>query len=381
MGTVDFTMKALLQEACDRAGLSDFGDDSFRDGLQSLLDTYSSNHFTDSAQKQLRRRMRDLLVSRLTVEDAFKRHPEVKGLALAQPVFLTGLPRTGTSALLNVLSSDPATRVLKLWEAHNPAPLEGFPEPEQDPRYIQTKNYYERMNATSDFKKIHYMTADSAEECIYLTNHSFQDAAYGFEIFLEPYASFYRATDRRPQYQYHADLLRLIQWQRPANRWLLKAPSHLYHIDVIMEQHPDACIIITHRSPLEVVGSYCSMMMNVMPEQTQIDPRQLGRRVLEDLTLQVNRSMAVRNQRGSDRIVDVHYVDFIDNTAAVVDELYDKLGIPYPEQTRSEIKAYIDAHPRGKHGKHEYHLAEFGLTENQVRDSFQDYIQTYDIKV
>ena len=133
MSDIDFDLAALLAEARENAALEDFGSDDFLPGLESLLETYDSNNFTEASRKTLRRRMLDLLVSRLNVEDAWKRHPEVLDLHITRPLFLTGLPRTGTSALLNVLSNDPATRELKLWEAHNPSPLEGLAPGEEDP--------------------------------------------------------------------------------------------------------------------------------------------------------------------------------------------------------------------------------------------------------
>ena len=374
-------MNRLLSEAIDTASFEDFGGDDFRPGLEKLLETYDRNCFTESARKSLRRRMLDLLVSRLCVEAAWKRHPEVLELPINQPMFLTGLPRTGTSALLNVLANDPATRTLKLWEAHNPAPLESLAPGEEDPRYVRIKQYYDHMNATSDFKKIHYMTADSADECIFLTNHTFQDAAYGFEVFFEPYATFYKTVERHSQYRYHADLLRLLHWQRPADRWLLKTPSHICHLDIIVKQHPSSSIIITHRNPLEVIGSYSSMMMAVTPQQTQTDPKEMGRRVLEHLGAQMDLSMKIRQSMNPERILDVQYVDLMDDTMAVVDGIYQQLSLPYPDTARRAIATYVDDHPRGKHGSHDYKLGEFGLTEQQVLDRFGNYIETYHIEV
>jgi hypothetical protein len=225
------------------------------------------------------------------------------------------------------------------------------------------------------------MTADSAEECIFLTNHTFQDAQYGFEVFLEPYASFYRDVDRRPQYQYHADLLRLLDWQRPADRWLLKTPSHICHLDIIAEQHPDCGIIVTHRNPLEVIGSYSSMMMTVMPDQTRTDPEDLGRRVLDLLGGQMDQSMRARQDIAPERILDVQYADFTSDTMSVVDRIYQHLSLPYPDAVREAIAAYVDEHPRGKHGSHDYKLEQFGVSEQQVLDRFSNYIETYNIEV
>ena len=381
MSDADFDLQSLLAEAREQAGLDDFGSEDFLPGLEQLLETYDRNEFSSAARQSLRRRTRDLLVSRLHIEDAWKRHPEVLDLPITRPLFLTGLPRTGTSALLNVLANDPATRDLKLWEAHNPWPMENLAPGEPDPRYLQIKKYYDEMNANSDFKKIHYMTADSAEECIFLTNHTFQDAQYGFEVFLEPYASFYRDVDRRSQYRYHANLLRLIQWQRPADRWLLKTPSHICHLDIIAEQHPNSGMIITHRNPLEVIGSYSSMMTAVIPERTHTDPEELGRRVLDLFAGQMAHSMETRKHIDPRRIVDVQYVDFVSDTLSVVDRIYDHLSLPYPDKTRGAIAAYVADHPRGKHGSHDYKLEEFGLTEQQVLDRFSNYIETFNIAV
>jgi len=381
MSDIDFDLQGLLSEARGKAGLDDFGSDDFIPGLEKLLETYDHNGFTIAARKSLRRRALNLLVSRLNIEAAWKRYPEVFDLPITRPLFVTGLPRTATSALLNVLASDPAARELKLWEAHNPSPLEGLAPGEQDPRYLKIKQYYDQMNANSDFKKIHYMAADSAEECVFLTNHTFQDAQYGFEVFLEPYAAFYRDVDRRPQYQYHADLLRLLQWQRPADRWLLKTPSHICHLDIIAEQHPDCGMIVTHRNPLEVIGSYSSMMMAVAPERNHTDPQDLGRRVLEFLAGQMDHSIEIRKNIDPGRILDVQYIDFVSDTMSVVDNIYQHLSLPYPDTVRDAIVTYVDDHPRGKHGSHDYKLEEFGLTEQKVLDRFSNYIQTFNIEV
>ena len=148
-----------------------------------------------------------------------------------------------------------------------------------------------------------------------------------------------------------------------------------------MEQHPGAGIIITHRNPLEVVGSYSSMMMAVLPEQTQTDPEEMGQRVLEDLAGQAAQSMAARERLDPGRIMDVHYTDFTSDTMTVVDEIYSHLGLPYSVETRALIATYVKAHPRGKHGSHDYQLDQFGLNEQQVLDRFETYIQRYDIKV
>lgn len=381
MSDVNFDMDTILAEAQQKTGLDDYGSDDFLPGLNALLQTYAGNDFTAAGQGASRSRVLNLLIARLNIEAAWKRQPEVLGLEIKKPMFLTGMPRTGTSALLNLLSNDPATRTLKLWEGLNPWPLENLQAGQEDPRYLAVKAGYEAMNKTSDFKKMHYTTADTPEECIHLTNHTFQDAQFGVEIFLEPYASYYCKVGRRPQYQYHADLLRLLQWQRPAERWLLKTPSHICHLDILVQQYPDCEIIITHRNPLNIIGSYCSLMMGVMPERKNADSHDLGQRVLNHLAGQMGHSMEIRKSISAERILDIQYNDFINDSQAVADGIYQHFSLPYSDATRQLIASYIADHPRGKHGSHDYQLEQFGLNEQQVLDRFAGYIDEFDIAV
>jgi hypothetical protein len=375
----DLELEGLLTQARLQTGLSDFGAGDFLPGLQALLDTYGGNGFTAEAQQQLRGRLLNLLIARLNIEAAWTRHPESLALTVATPMFLTGLPRTGTSALLNVLANDPATRSLKLWEGLNPWPLENLEPGQQDPRYLGLKAYYDEANKSSAFSKVHYTTADTPEECIHLTNHTFQDAQFGFELFLEPYASYYRGADQAAVYRYHANLLRLLQWQRPGERWLLKTPAHVDRLDHLLHHHPDCRIIITHRNPLEVVGSYSSMMWALMPPRESADPGELGQRVLHHLARQMDTSMELRERIDPARILDIQYPDFVADASGVSEHIYRYFDMPYPESTRALIENHIASHPRGEHGSHDYQLDQFGLNEKQVLERFDGYIRAYDI--
>jgi hypothetical protein len=375
-----YDIDTILKEARDEAGLQDFGSDAFMPGLEALLETYTNSDFTDKGHRSLRRRAVKLLIARLNIEETWKKHPEIRELPIKNPMFLTGLPRTGTSALLNILSNDPATRTLALWEGYNPWPIDLAPG-EEDPRYLAIKAHYEKLNSVSDFKKMHHSTADNPEECIHLTNHTFQDAQFGFEVFMEPYATFYQQTERQTQYQYHADLLRMLHFQRPADRWLLKTPSHAEHLEIIVDMHPDCEIIITHRTPLQIIGSYCSLMTGVMPAHNGLDLEDLGARVLEFLGSQTDKCMAQRDNISSDRILDLDFHDILDKPQEVVERIYSHFKLPLPDSTRDAIFAYIADHPKGKHGSHDYKLEQFGLTEQKVLDRFAIYIERFDIRV
>lgn len=360
----------ILADAKAFAGLDDFGDDAFREGLAVLLETYSTNRYTERARRQLRRRIVGLLAERLRIEEAWKQHPEIRDVPIVAPVYLTGLPRTGTSALLKLLAVDPAMRPIALWEGTNPAPLPGRPPKEEDHRYTELKAFLDHVYAENpSFGAIHHTTADTPEECIHLLNHTFADVQFGVEVLMEPYSSWFRAQDHRASYRYYADILRMLQWQRPGERFLLKSPAHLWALDVLVELFPDCSIIITRRDPVESVASYASMMEALMSGR-EFDRRELGPTVLDYLAAKTDHAVACRRRIDPGRILDVEYSDFVSDPLAAVRSIHGHFGLPVGTELEQAWSAHIAANPQGGHGAHEYALEEYGLNEAMVRDRF-----------
>jgi hypothetical protein len=379
MSEISFNIDSILNDAKNKAHLDDFGSNDFMQGLQTLLTTYDTCGYTEKGRKRARRRVVDLLAERLRIENAFKQYPQIREEKIIQPMYLTGLPRTGTSALLNLLANDTRSRPLKLWEGMNPSPCDNFQHGMQDPRYAFLKAWQEEQNKNNpDFSKIHHTTADTPEECIHLLNHTFQDVQFGVETMMEPYGSWFQQQDLRPSYRYYADLLRMIQWQRPADRWLLKSPAHLWALDIITEMFPDACIIITHRNPLEAVTSYASMMAAMLKDRIY-DKKAFGAVVMEYLARKVESSIKQRDNIAAQRILDVQFNDFRNQPLDVVDNIYSHFNIELSVESEQAIQQYAKAHPMGKHGKHEYNVEEFGLTEQQIIDRFDFYIKRFDV--
>ncbi len=381
MSTVNFDSEALLTTARKLAALDDFGRHEFRPGLESILKTYDSNDLTEAGRRASYDRILKLLVARLRIEDGWKRYPEILDVEIKAPMILTGMPRTGTSALVNLLALDSNARPVKMWEGLNPCPLEGLPTEQNDPRYLEMKMYFDELKKDPEMLKIHEGSVDGPEECIHLTNHTFEDVQYGVEGFMEPYATYFRQVDRRPIYQYHHNLLRMLQWQRPGERFLLKAPYHLWSLDILLKEYPDSSILITHRNPVAVVGSYCSMMHTLMPDQENIDKADLGRRVFNYLADQVTMSIEARKIIGNDRILDIQYNDFVGDSLATIKRIYDRFELPMSDVTWQAMDKYMADHPKGRHGKHDYRLVDFGLTDREVLDRFSEYIDTYQVEV
>ena len=377
---IDLSEEKLLDEARERTGLSDFGDERFREGLRVLLETYERAGLTEKGRKTARRRVAQLLQTRLRIEAAFRRHPETREREIRSPVYLTGLPRTGTSALFNLLGMDPASRPLLTWEGMHPDPIEGLAPGQEDPRLAAMRERYEQARASGlSFDAIHFVRPDGPEECVLLQAHAFCDVQIGVEPLMEPYGSWFQKQDLRPMYAYYGDLLKLLDWQRPGQRWLLKSPAHLWALDILVEMFPDACIIQTHRNPMQILPSYCSMMAALMSQREGLDKTELGPVVLEFLARSLERGLAARERSDSSRFVDVDYRQFVDDPMASVKEIYRAFDLQLSEATERTMQEYVDANPQKKHGAHRYSMDEYGLTPERVKTRLKFYIDRFDL--
>lgn len=371
---------ALEDEARRTTGLEDFGGDDFREGLGVLCDTYERAGLKESGRERTRARLLHLLQTRLRIAAAFGRHPEIRERPIRRPVYLTGLPRTGTSALFNLLGADPAARPLLLWEGMSPDVPRDFVPGREDPRLTAWKALHARdRERNREFEKIHHVDPEGPEECVLLLAYAFRDVQMGIEPLLEPYGGWFQKQDLGRSYDYYLDLLRMLDFQRPGERWLLKSPAHLWALDILVERLPDACILWTHRNPLEIIPSYCSMMRVLMNIRESVDPHELGPVVLEYLARSLERGLAARERLGPDRFVDVDYGAFVADPLGTAERIYAAFDLPLPEATRQALREHAEAHPQGRHGRHEYSLEEYGLAPEGVRERLRFYTERFDV--
>ena len=378
MSAVTFAESELLAEARAAAKLDDFGGDDFLPGLRALLRTYDENAWSEKGRTRNRRRLVGLLATRLKLAAAFAAHPGVLTRPVKQPVFLTGLPRSGTSALFSLLGADPAARPLRLWETQCPDPLP-LPPGTPDPRRAAIDAHYAQgREKRPEWTKIHFTSADTPEECVLLHAYAMHGVQMGVEIFLEPYASWYRAVaaDLRGLYAYQKRLLQLLDWQRPGERWLLKAPAHLWGLDALLTTFPDAAIVWNHRDPVACIASACSMTQALMAT-IPFDARQLGPAVLEFYARSLDRALAAREELDAARFFDVPYAEFTADPLTCAERIYAHFALPLPPAARDALRAFAAENPEGKHGKHDYQLAEYGLDEERVRARFSRYLAKF----
>lgn len=377
---IAFDANEMLEEARTNAGLSNFGSDSFREPLEALVRTYDANHTTLKGRKKAYRRVIGLLATRLRIEEALRVHPEIKQRPVRSPMVLTGMPRSGTSALFNLLGADPDARPLLLWETQFPDPVEGLEPGAKDPRHAAIEAYYEQSRETNpEFTKIHFASADTPEECVLLHAFTLNGVHHGTEVMLEPYASWYRDQDLGEMYSYYKILLQMLDWQRPGERWLLKAPAHMWAIDKLIDIFPDVSVVWSHRNPLACTASICSMTHLLMEDQVDMPKEVLGPIVMDFYATSLERGLAVRDQSDPARFIDVNHDDFVGDSLGTVGRIYEHFGLPIGDDAAASLKAHIEANPKGRHGKHEYNLDDWGLTADDVAKRFEPYVERFEI--
>tara|TARA_R110002073_G_scaffold86941_4_gene206542 strand:- start:798 stop:1964 length:1167 start_codon:yes stop_codon:yes gene_type:complete len=374
--SVSFADDWLIDEAKRQTGFDDFGDLPFREGLKVLLETYDRNTKDPEGRKRCRDRVVMQLATRLKCENAFKTIPEIANQEIVAPIFVTGLPRSGTSALLNLLVAAPDNRGLLQWEVQFPDPWPDSQPGQGDPRYPYLVKALEETR-NSDFAKIHYIDADTPEECVLLHAHAFDGVQLGFEIMLEPYRSWLLQRDLEPMYTYQKRQMQMLNWRNPGKQWLLKAPAHMWGIDAILKVFPDARFIWCHRDPQAVVPSINSMNKVVMGmyagDLSHFDASAIGQAVMDWYALSLEKGLAQRDKLPPELFVDCSQREFVDQPLAIVKKVYAAFGLALSEESQAAMQAHIDANPKGKHGKHEYNLAEYGLTQELIADRFSFY--------
>jgi hypothetical protein len=215
---------------------------------------------------------------------------------------------------------------------------------------------------------------------VLLHSYAFHGVQLGIEVLLEPYASWFRAQDLRPLYAYTRQILQLLDWQRPGRRWLLKTPAHLWGIAPLVETLPDVCIVWSHRDPQLCIASVCSMTWTLLHSVTDLTKPELGPLCLDLYATSLERGLAMRDAQDPARFADVEHDAFVDDPLGVAARIYRCFGVAGAAAARAAFEAHVGANPRGRHGRHEYALEEYGLDPGAVRERFAAYVDRFRIR-
>jgi hypothetical protein len=378
-----FEPEALLQEARDKTGLSDFGDPAFREGLEKFCGALESDaNLSDFGRGLLHQKFIELLGNRLGIEDWYRRHPEIEDEVIEAPLVIVGLPRTGTTLLQRLLACDPQFYSMQWWETRYPVPFAGESLQHPDQRVGQARAEVKVMiDAMPKLLTIHPLDADQADEEVVLMEHSFI-AAMNTYAYIPSYMNWLAQTDERPAYAYLKRMMKFLQWQKRqrgivAQRWVLKAPHHLLRMHLLLELFPGVKVIQTHRDPIDTIPSIASFLHTLWAIYGADARKENAGEEWNDLMARaLKHTMAVREQ-APDQFFDVQFLDTLKRPFEVIREIYAFAGLSLTPETDAAMHAWMDANRRDERGSHEYTMEEYGLSEAGIKRDFAEYRARY----
>ena len=351
----------------------------FREGLERLvhgLETHA--RLTTFGRLAARGTVQRSADSRSKVERTLTEHPEIANESIRAPVFIVGMPRSGTTILHALLHLDRNHRAPLSWECLLPAPAPR-PEDHDDNDRIETvrKEFDQIFRLVPDFRRKHYMTADSPQECVGITALNFASFQYLAMAYLPEYHDWFAKADQVQNLRWHRRFLQFLQSGGiRTRRWLLKSPVHLLRLRALFEVYPDARVIVTHRHPASVVPSVASLISSMRSFYSDDeDTLRTGR---EQLLIWADYfARFLRDRRELDRedqMIDVFFDDFVKNQMAVVDSIYSRFGWKLRPEDRARMETLLQREQRGKHGVHQYSLDQIGVTRPELDDKYAHYL-------
>jgi hypothetical protein len=373
----------LLEAARRKTGLSDFGGGFWREGLRVLLRAYDEEaRFIPEAHARVRADVVSVLAARLGVEEGWRSDPACLDAPVEAPIFVLGLPRTGTTALHFLLGRDPVHQVLEYWLAARPRPRPPRETWEREPDYLRAVEGLRQMYAQDpDLKAIHLLEADGPEECRHLLMQSFLDDTFDSNATVPSYTRWFRQQDLRPSFERHRDILKLVGSSTPERRWVLKYPAYLRSLDALLEVYPDARFVWTHRDPVRVLPSLCSLVFGWRSlYERDVDAHAMGAWQLEMWSELVTAGIEQRRALDASRCFDIQFPDLVRDPVSQVRGVYQHFGIELSEAAEGRMRAWHADNPQGKHGGHRYTAEQFGLSEAGIRERFADYCAAFGVE-
>jgi hypothetical protein len=375
-------VEQLVETAATRTGSDDFGGDTWREGLDVLVDSVTrESALNELGESVMTDQIVSLLVNRLEVEQWYARHPEIDEQEIVAPLFGLGLPRTGSTALSFLLASDTARRSLRTWEAGTPCPPPETATEHTDPRIAATQINIDITNEMfPGFEGMLPTAATGPQECILVMALDFRSQLFEGMASIPSYSSWLLACDMEPAYRYHRRVLQLLQWRCPPERWWLKTPAHMHSIDALNRVYPDARFVMTHRDVGKVLPSVCAVfeaLSNILT--TNPDPLAIGRHNSELWRYSLHRLIAFRDSGNEDRFFDVSFGEVQRDPLTAVAKLYAELGDDLSVDARQRMQDFWAQSSKERSGPHSYKAETYGLDPATIREQFAFYYDRFDV--
>jgi hypothetical protein len=371
----------LLAAAERETGLSDWGSDpTFRTGLETLLASVENMSAAARLRPLVAPYVVRLLATRLRLTDDARRFPEVLAGPIERPLIVTGMPRTGTTWLYELLALDPAARAPLDWEVKRPWPAPEAATYETDPRIAEMEAVNQAIvNGAPELATMHNFHARLPQECDAFTTYHFVSSSFWAAYGVPDYLSWF--THGRPEgvFNTHRRVLQQLQWKGPRGRWTLKSPPHILMLHQLLAAYPDACLIQTHREPAKIVASLSNMVRSrrrehFSDEPELMEPKAIARSVVDHFGTGLERATNLRaDPRVDGRFIDVAYRDIIRDPLPVLRRIYDFFDLPFTAVFEARVRAHVAAPRQTGHGQHKYDPEVFGVGELALAYRFEAY--------
>ena len=373
---------ALHRAAQRRAASTQYGAWNFAEPLERLLKSYRDEaKLTTLGRITVREYLVSLLDNLLRMEVERAGNPAIERQRIDAPVFIVGLPRTGTTHLHGLISEDPANRAPLTWEVMYPAAAPTAAGVTRGRSQTAARlGWADRL--APEFMRIHPIAADLPQECIAITAQVFMSIQFHTTHDVASYQDWLEEAPQKLGFDFHQRFLQHLQAKSSGNRWVLKAPGHLFALEGLLERYPDARIIHTHRDPLRVMASMAShatVLRRAFSDSA--DPKRIAADWADRWARALEKFLTVRDRAPASQFLDINFESIEGDPLGAVERVYDFLGWQLTDAARAAMKNFLAANPKNKHGVHSYTLEQFGLSRAGETIRFRNYCERFRIPV
>jgi hypothetical protein len=367
----------LIETAKRRCSLDDFGEGEFFAALSRLLDSCQDEARLNLIGKiALKLDVLETLYARLQMERDRQLFPNISRQEIRQPLFIVGLPRSGTSVLHHLLAADPEHRAPLMWEVRSPSPPIRADEKRRIQRATQSCNLFNWLAPT--FRYVHAVGAEVPQECVSLMTPTFLSDQFDAMYYVPSYRAWFFRQDLRLAYEYHRRFLQHLQFRQTARRWILKAPTHMFAMPALLSVYPDALFVQTHRTPVDSMASVSSLVTILRSAFSDaVDPVTVCREAIDYWSDTMGKFLPERDRLADNRICDIKYDEIRRDPIGEVGKIYDYFGWSLSREAEQRMRAFIASQAERQSANHRYDLSQFGSSAEEVLQAFAPYCQRF----
>ena len=367
----------LIETAKRRCGIDDFGEGDFLEALSRLLDSCQDEAQLNFIGKiALKTDVLETLCARLQMERDRQLYPDITRQKIRQPLFIVGLPRSGTSVLHRLLGADPEHRSPLMWEVRSPSPPTRADEKRRIQSSTQSCKFFNWLVPT--FRYAHVVGAELPQECVSLMTPTFLSDQFDAMYYVPSYRTWFFRQDLRPAYDYHRRFLQHLQFRRSARRWILKAPTHMFALPALLSVYPDALFVQTHRTPVDSMASVSSLVTILRSAFSDaVDPSIVCCEAIDYWSETVNKFLRERDRLADNRICDIQYEEVCREPIRAVRRIYEFFGWSLSKEAEQSMRVLIASQAKRESANHRYDLSQFGANAEDVLSAFGPYCKRF----